>query len=322
MPKITHLEAVMRAIREEMQENPRVFVMGTDMTSGLHGDFHIDKVGRDRVRNTPLSEAAIIGAAVGAAMTGMKPVVTIGAGSFLFCAMDQIANQAPKIRYMFGGQTSVPMIVRMTANYTASSAAHHADRLWGLFAQIAGLQIIIPTTPYDAKGLMKSAIRGNNPVLWFDDQTIQGRRGEVPDEDYTVPIGVADVKREGTDITVVAVAGAVAHALAAASELEKDDISVEVVDIRTIVPMDRETILKSVRKTGRLLIVDPAPDMCGVSAEVAAFVAEHAFPSLKSAIRRYTAPNVPVPFSPALEELLYPTTEGVVLAARAVCGRN
>jgi pyruvate dehydrogenase E1 component beta subunit len=312
------MEAVMQAIREEMRADPRVFVMGQDVQSVLFGDFGLQEFGAERVRNTPISEAGFFGAGIGAAMTGMRPVIEAGFATFLYSGMDQIANQAAKIRYMFGGQGSVPVVIRSTAAYTASTGAHHSDRPWGLFAQIPGIKIIVPTTPYDAKGLLKSAIRDGNPVLCFEDGTLKGRRGEVPEGDYTIPIGVADIKRAGSDLTIVALAASVQHSLVAAERLEREGLSAEVVDVRTVVPLDRQTILQSVRKTGRLMVVDPAPGMCGVAAEVAATVAEHAFAYLRGPIVRLTAPDIPVPFSPELERLMYPTVESIVAAARTL----
>jgi pyruvate dehydrogenase E1 component beta subunit len=233
--------------------------------------------------------------------------------------MDQVVNQAAKSRYMFGGQASVPLVIRAPVLYAIGLAAHHSDRPWGLFAQAPGLKIIVPTTPYDAKGLLKSAIRDGNPVLCFEDCLLQDLKGEVPDAEYTVPIGVADIKRTGSDVTIVALAAAVHHSLAAAQQLECEGISVEVIDVRSVVPLDRRTILGSVAKTGRLIVVDPAPGTCSVAAEVAATASEHVFEKLKGPIVRLTAPDVPVPFSPDLERLVYPTVDTIVAAVREHC---
>ncbi len=317
MTAMTFMEAIWSTIREEMRCNPRVLLLGQDLQFDSSAPW--EEFGAARVRNTPISEAAFIGAAIGAALTGMRPIVGLGCSTFLYSAMDQIVNQAAKSRYMFGGQASVPLVIRAPVLYTISAAAHHSDRPWALFAQAPGLKIIVPTTPFDAKGLMRSAIRDGNPVLCFEDITLSTVLGDVPEDDYTVPIGAADIKRIGTDITIAAVAAAVQHSLAAATELEKEGISVEVVDIRTVVPLDRQTILKSVSKTGRLIVVDPAPGMCSVAAEVAATVAEFAFEALKVPVVRLTAPDVPVPFSPQLERLMYPTTTTIVDAARKLC---
>lgn len=321
MSEITYLEAAKQAILEEMRSNPRVFIMGQDVQTGSYADA-MQELGPERIRNTPICETGFYGAGIGAALTGMRPVIEGAFSTFLYSAMDQIANQAAKSRYMFGGQASVPLVIRSFVAYTNASAAHHSDRPWGLFAQVPGLKIIVPATPYDAKGLLKSAIRDGNPILCFHDVTLSGSHGEVPDGDYTVPIGAADIKHVGSDLTVVALAAAVHHSLAAAQTLESEGISVEVVDLRTVVPLDRRTILESVAKTGRLVVVDPAPGTCSVASEVAATVAENAFEHLKAPIVRLTAPDIPVPFSPDLERLMYPTAESIAAAARKLFGRQ
>jgi len=318
MPQITYFEAGLQALREEMRSDPRVFVMGQDVQNAdiLFGGIAIREFGIERTRNTPISETGFFGAGIGAALTGMRPVIEGAFSTFLYSAMDQIVSQAAKSRYMFGGQASVPIVIRTVVSYSSSMAAHHSDRPWGIFAQIPGLKIVVPTTPYDAKGLLKSAIRDGNPVLYFQDSNVMGQLGEVPESNYTVPIGVADVKRVGSDLTIVAVAASVLHSLTAAQQLEHEGISVEVVDLRTIAPLDRRTIVESVMKTGRLLVVDPAPLTCSVASEVAATVAERIFEYLKAPILRLTAPDVPVPFSPDLEQLMYPTVESITAAAR------
>lgn len=318
MPQITYREAAKQAIVEEMRRDPRVFIMGQDVQTGLYADV-VKELGPDRIRNTPISESGFYGAGIGAALTGMRPVIEAAFSTFCYSAMDQIANQAAKSRYMFGGQASVPIVIRALAAYSVALAAHHSDRPWGLFAQVPGLKIIVPSTPRDAKGLLTSAIRDENPILCFDDITLLGLLGEVPEGEYVVPLGVADIKRAGSDLTIVALAASVHHSLAAAEILEGDGLSVEVLDLRTIAPMDKQMIIDCVAKTGRLLVVDPAPRACGVSSEVAATVAEHAFDSLKAPIVRLTAPDVPVPFSPDLERLMYPTTQSIAAAARDLC---
>jgi pyruvate dehydrogenase E1 component beta subunit len=320
MAEITFIEAVRSAIREEMRSDSRVFVMGQDVELILLDAKR--EFGAERIRNTPISEAGFVGAGIGAALTGMRPIVELGCSTFLYSAMDQVVNQAAKSRYMFGGQASVPLVIRAPVLYAMSLAAHHADRPWGLFAQAPGLKIVVPTTPYDAKGLLKSAIRDGNPVLWFEDVSLWGQQGEVPEGDYSIPIGVADIKRAGSDITIVALAAAVHHSLAAADKLANEGISVEVIDVRTVVPLDRRTILESVAKTGRLMVVDPAPGTCGVAAEISAIVAQNAFEWLKGPIVRLTAPDIPVPFSPELERLVYPTVEGIISAARGQCSNQ
>lgn len=318
MSLITYGEASKRAVVDEMRRDSRVFVMGQDVQTGVYADV-LRELGSERIRNTPICEAGFYGAAIGAALTGMRPVVEGAISTFFYSAMDQIANQAAKSRYMFGGQANVPLVMRATVAYTIAAAAHHSDRPWGLFAQVPGLKIIVPSTPYDANGLLKSAIRDGNPVLCFDDCTLSGLQGEVPDVEYTVALGVADIKRAGSDLTVVALAAAVHHSLAAAEALEGEGISVEVVDVRTVAPLDRQTILTSVAKTGRLVVVDPAPGTCSLASEVAATVAENVFDRLKAPVIRLTAPDIPVPFCPDLERLMYPTADTIAAAARKLC---
>lgn len=320
MPETTYQQAAHQAILEEMRADPRVFIMGQDIQIGSYADA-LQEFGRERIRNTPISEAGFYGAGIGAALTGMRPLIEAAFSTFCYSAMDQIANQAAKSRYMFGGQASVPLVIRAYAAYGVALAAHHSDRPWGLFAQIPGLKIIVPTTPYDVKGLLRSAIRDRNPVLCFDDFQLLGMRGEVPDDDYEIPIGLADVKRAGADATIVALAAAVHESLAAAEQVEHEGLSAEVIDIRTVVPLDRQTIFQSVMKTGRLIVVDAAPGMCSVASEIAASVAECAFRELKAPIIRLTAPDIPVPFSPDLERLMYPTAESIAATVRRVCGR-
>src|SRR5690349_2589331 len=271
MSTLTYIDASKQAIVEEMRRDPRVFVMGQDVRSGMYADV-VKEFGEERLRNTPVSETGFYGAGIGAALTGMRHVIEAAFCTFFYSAMDQIANQAAKSRYMFGGQASVPLVIRGLVAYSVAAAAHHSDRPWGLFAQIPGLKIVVPATPYDAKGLLKSSIRDANPVLCFDDITLLGIQGEVPDADFTVPLGVASIKRAGSDVTIVGLAAAVHHSLAAAQVLEGEGISAEVIDIRTVVPLDWKTILGSVYRTGRLVVVDPAPRTCSVASEVAASV--------------------------------------------------
>jgi acetoin:2,6-dichlorophenolindophenol oxidoreductase subunit beta len=316
MTQMTFMEALSLAVREEMRRNPRVVVMGQDVEFSLLDEATKREFDPGRVRNTPISETGFIGAGIGAALTGMRPLIQLGCSTFLYSAMDQVVNQAAKSRYMFGGQANVPLVIRAPVLYAVGAAAHHSDRPWGLFAQAPGLKIIVPTTPYDAKGLLTSALRDGNPVICFEDITLCEQRGDVPEHDYTVPIGVADIKRVGKDLTIVAIAAAVQHSLSAAEKLAEDGISAEVIDIRTVVPLDRQTIVDSVKKTGRLVVVDPAPRTCSVAAEVAATVAEAAFEYLRFPIVRLNAPDVPVPFSPELERLMYPTADSIAAAVR------
>lgn len=319
MARMTYLEAISAAIRDEMRRNPRVVIMGQDVEFLSLDEQSRQEFSAERIRNTPISECGFIGAGIGAALTGMHPIIQLGCSTFLYSAMDQVVNQAAKNRYMFGGQASVPLFIRAPVLYSIGAAAHHSDRPWGLFAQAPGLKIIVPATPYDAKGLVTSGLRDGNPVICFEDIRIFELTGEVPEADYSVPIGVADIKRSGTDITVVALAASVQHSLDAAQRLADEGISAEVVDIRTVVPLDRRAITESVSRTGRLLVVDPAPRTCSVAAEVAATVAESAFNYLKGPIVRLTAPDVPVPFSPELERLMYPTAEVIVATVRKQC---
>lgn len=322
MIQVTFMEAIKSAIQEEMRRDSRILIMGQDVQLFSLNEEARREFGTRRIRNTPISESGFIGAGIGAALTGMRPIVELGCSTFLYSAMDQVVNQAAKSRYMFGGQAHVPLVIRAPVFYGIGTAAHHSDRPWGLFAQAPGLKIIVPSTPYDAKGLIKSAIRDGNPVLCFEDISLWGLTGEIPEEEYTVPIGSADIKRAGTDVSIVAVAGAVPHSLAAAAKLEEEGISAEVIDLRTIVPLDRETVLNSVQKTGRLVVVDPAPGMCGIAAEVAATVAERGFRYLRGPIARLTAPDIPVPFSPALERLMYPTAETISARVRQEFGER
>lgn len=315
MTQLTYAEAMRSAICDEMKADARVFVMGQDIQILSHADT-MREFGAERIRNTPISEAGFVGAGIGAALTGMRPVVELGCSTFLYSAMDQVVNQAAKSRYMFGGQASIPLVIRAPVLYNVSAAAHHSDRPWGLFAHAPGLKIIVPATPYDAKGMLTSAIRDENTVLCFEDVSLLGMRAEVPSESYTVPIGIANVKRTGSDVTVVTLAAAVHHSLEAAQTLESEGVSVEVIDLRTVVPLDWETVIESAAKTGRLIVVDPAPRMCGVAAEVVAVVCEKAFNRLKCPVVRLTAPDVPVPFAPGLERLLYPTVAAITFAIR------
>ena len=318
MAEMTYREAAKQAIVEEMRRDARVFVMGEDVQTTLYADVLVE-FGRERIRNTPICETGFYGAGLGAALTGLRPVIEGAFCTFLYSAMDQVANQAAKSRYMFGGQAHVPLVMRSAVSYTIGSAAHHSDRPWGLFAQVPGLKIIVPSTPRDVKGLLKSALRDGNPVLCFDDYTLFTMRGEVPEEDYTIPIGVADIKRAGSDVTIVTLAAAVHQCLAAAEQLANGGIAAEVIDLRSVAPLDRDCILRSVARTGRLIVVDPAPATAGIAAEVAATVAERAFEDLLAPPVRLTAPDVPVPFSPDLERLMYPTAHSIAAAARSLC---
>lgn len=316
MPELTYLEAIYEAQREEMQRDSRVFIMGEDIEASVFGTTtgFIEEFGRERVRNTPLSENGFVGAAAGAAMVGMRPIVDFTIASFMYVAMDQLVSITAKATYMYGGQTRVPVLLRAAMFYGGANAAQHSDRPHPMFMNVPGLKIIAPTTPYDVKGLLKAAIRDDDPVISFEDGTLWFAKGPVPEEEYLIPLGQADVKREGQDVTIVAIAGAMPHALTAAEKLAAENISVEVIDPRTLVPLDRETILTSIEKTGRLVVVDPAHKTCSAASEIAAMVAEEGFWNLKGPIVRVATPDIQIPFSPPLEQTLYPNPEKIVAA--------
>jgi len=313
--EISFTDAVEEAMTEEMQRDPRVIYLATRRAAALEKKF-----GDKRVRITPISEAAFTGIGLGAAGSGFRPVVNWGSVTFSFVAMDQIVNQASKIRYMFGGQADFPVTYRCTTGGGAQTAAQHSQRPYSMFMHLAGLKIILPSTPADAKGLLKSAIRDNNPVVYFECSRLAAVTGPVPEGDYTVPIGVADVKRAGRDVTVVALAYYVREALAVAEALAAEDVSLEVVDPRTLVPIDAEAIRASVRKTGRLVVVDEAPATCSAASEIIALVTEDpdTFRALKAPVWRVCAAPVPVPFSPVLEQAALPDRARIMAAIRHV----
>ena len=316
------INALNQAISEEMRRDPKVYFMGEDVRSSVYGAAAglYDEFGDDRVLDTPLSENGFFGAAVGSAALGMRPIVET-LTSFMWVGMDQLVSQAAKMRYMFGGQVNLPIVYRAVMFYGGSSAAHHSDRSYPVFMNIGGLKIVIPSTPADARGLMRTAIRDNDPVITFEDGTLMGTRGEVPDDpDFMVPFGVANVMRKGTDCTVVAIAGSVVHAISAAETLQSEGISVEIIDPRTLVPLDKETILKSVEKTGRLVIADPASKVCSAASEIASIVSEEGFWSLQAPIKKVASKQVHIPYSPALEKLVYPTADAIVNAVRETLG--
>lgn len=316
--RMSYLEAIVQAHIEEMDRDRRVILMGEDIA--VYGGGKIaEHFGPDRIWSMPISEGSFTGVGIGAAISGLRPIVDLNIASFVYLAADQIINQASKLRYMTGGQIKVPLVIRCCMYHGASIAAQHSDRPYPLFMNVPGLKIVSPTTPADMKGLLKAAVRDDDPVLIFEDIKLWPTKGDVPtDREYVVPIGKADIKRVGTDVTIVAIAGAMRTVLAAADILAKDGISAEVIDPRTLKPLDMETILTSVAKTGRLLIVENAHRVCGFGSEVAATVVEVGFDLLKKPIRRLAAPDVHVPFSPVLEEQLYPRSEQVVAAARQV----
>ena len=323
MREIMYRDAIREAMAEEMRRDPRVFLMGEDVaehggnflvTTGLFEEF-----GENRVFDTPLSESALVGAGVGAAMMGLRPIVEVMFADFVTIAMDAIVNHAAKVYYMSGGEVTAPMVVRLAA-YGAGrrSGPHHSQCIESLLTNVPGLTIVAPSTAYDAKGLLKTAIRMQSPVLFLEHKMLYAKKGEVPEDEYLIPLGVADIKRQGTNLTLVSYGRMVDISLAAAKTLEKEGVSAEVIDLRSLQPLDEETILSSVRKTGHLVIVHEAPVRGGFGGEVAAVVAEKALGYLDAPIKRVGAPWVPVPFSPTLEDAYVPQEADVVKAGLAV----
>src|SRR5437016_4937121 len=315
-----------RSKQEEMRRDKRVCIFGEDVAeagtpfkvlSGL-----VEEFGRERVLDTPISEAGFTGMGVGAAMTGLRPVVDIMFGDFLTLTMDQLVNQAAKVHYMSGGTWKVPMVLRTTLGATRRSAAQHSQSLHAWLSHVPGLKVAMPSTPYDAKGLLKTAIRDENPVVFFEDKMMYKLKGPVPEQEYTIPFGVAEVKREGEDITIVATSSMVQVALGAAEMLGKAGISAEVVDPRTTWPLDEKTLVESAKKTSRAIVVDEGYGRYGVSGEIASVIAEGAFYSLDAPVKRMGAMHVPIPFSPPLEDVTVPTEQAVFQAARAMCGKR
>jgi len=322
--EMSYQEAIREALREEMVRDERVFVMGEDIAKhgGAFGVTRtlFDQFGPERVRNTPISENTIVGAGTGAALAGMRPVMEIMFVDFSGLAMDQICTQAAKLRFMTGGQCKVPWVLRMPQGGGAgkSTAAQHSQSLEMWFAHIPGLKVVLPSTPYDAKGLLKAAIRDDNPVIFLEHKLLYSFRGRVPDQDYVLPLGECDVKREGKDVTVVASGAMVWHAMVAANILDREGISVEVVDLRTISPLDEKAIGRSVRKTGRVVLVAEPCRSYGPTGEWAMVVIEQAFDYLQAPIIRVTGRFSPIPFADSLEKGVWPETDDVVQAIRRV----
>jgi len=322
---ITLGQAIREAIAEEMRRDPCVFIMGEDVAeagtpfkvlSGL-----VEEFGTTRVIDTPISEVGITGMGVGGAMTGMRPIVDIMFGDFIALAMDQIVNQAAKVHYMSGGKLKVPLVIRTTMGATRRTAAQHSQSLHAWVSHIPGLKVVLPSTPYDAKGLLKTAIRDDNPVIFFEDKMMYQLKGPVPNEDYALPFGVADIKRAGNDITLVATSSMVQIALEAAEQLAEIGISAEVVDPRTMFPLDKQRLIESAQKTSRAIVIDEGYERYGVTAEIAAVIADGAFYYLDAPVKRMGAMDVPVPFSPVLEDLTVPTAKAVLELAKTLCGR-
>jgi pyruvate/2-oxoglutarate/acetoin dehydrogenase E1 component len=324
--EISFGDAIREALAEEMRRDPTIVLLGEDVAEagtpfkvvkGL-----VEEFGKERVIDTPISEPGFTGLAVGAAMTGMRPIVDIMFGDFMALIMDQVANQAAKVHYMSGGRWKVPMVVRATMGATRRSAAQHSQSLHAWSAHVPGLKVVVPSTPHDAKGLLKSAIRDDNPVVFFEDKISYSKvKGPVPEGEYTIPLGTADIKREGRDITLIATSSMVQVALGAAGMLEEVGISTEVVDPRTMWPLDEKTLIESVRKTSRAMVIDEGYFRYGVTGEIASVVAEGAFYDLDGPVRRLGARHVPVPFSPVLEDTTVPTERDVVELARKMCNR-
>jgi pyruvate dehydrogenase E1 component beta subunit len=324
--EITFGEAIREALAEEMRRDPRVVLLGEDVAEAgttfkvLKG--LVEEFGKERVIDTPISEAGFTGLGVGAAMTGLRPVIDIMFGDFLTLTMDQLVNQAAKVHYMSGGKWKVPMVVRATLGATRRSAAQHSQSLHAWPSHIPGLKVVLPSTPYDAKGLLKAAIRDDNPVVFFEDKISYAKvKGPVPSEEYVIPLGVADVKREGRDITIVATSSMVQVALGAARMLEEIGVSAEVVDPRTTWPLDEKTLIESAKRTSRAIVVDEGYFRYGVTGELASVIAEGAFYDLDGPVRRIGAMHVPIPFSPPLEDATVPTERGVFEMARQMCNR-
>jgi acetoin:2,6-dichlorophenolindophenol oxidoreductase subunit beta len=331
MTLMTYIGAIGAAQREAMEADERVIIIGEDVEANVYGttgggksreaqgDF-LQMFGANRIRNTPISEEVIVGAAAGAAMTGLRPIVDLSYSSFLYLAMDQFVNQVAKNRYMFGGQASMPVVFRSAMFHGLSTGAHHSDRPYPMFMSVPGLKIIAPASPRDAKGLLRAAIDSDDPVLCFEAVTLWGLREDVEEGEFRVPLGVARTVRPGSDATLVAISSTVPEATAAAESLAAEGVSVEVIDPRTLAPLDHDAILASVARTGRLVVTEPAHRTCGAAAEISAVVAEHAFDALRAPIVRVTTPDMQIPFSPALEKQLYPSRTTIAGAVRRVCG--
>ncbi|MEB2276399.1 alpha-ketoacid dehydrogenase subunit beta [Bacillus sp. ILBB4] len=334
--KLSMSEAINEAMKLAMRKDENVVLLGEDVAGGAEIDHLQDdeawggvlgvtkglvqEFGRERILDTPISEAAYIGAAMGAAATGLRPVAELMFNDFIGCCLDQVLNQGAKFRYMFGGKAEVPVTIRTTHGAGFRAAAQHSQSLYALFTSIPGIKVVVPSNPYDAKGLLLAAIEDNDPVIFFEDKTLYNMKGEVPEGYYTIPLGKADVKREGTDLTIIAIGKQVNTALAAADQLSHKGIDVEVVDPRSLSPFDEETILSSVEKTNRLIVIDEANPRCSIATDIAALVADKGFDMLDAPIKRITAPHTPVPFSPPLEDIYLPTPQKVIEVVSELLG--
>ena len=322
MPEMNFIQAINTALAEEMRHDPATFMMGLDIWVGAFGATSglTDEFGAERILNAPISEAGYAGAGVGAAMAGMRPIVEIEFASFFYCCWDQVCNQAAKLRYMSGGQADMPITFRAVCGAVGSAAAQHSETVYSQFMSVPGLKIVVPSGAYDMKGLLKSAIRDNNPVLVFEHLKLGRSREEVPEEEYLVPIGQATVKREGSDVTIIAIGYMVSQALKAAKSLEEDGISAEVIDPRSLIPLDEETILSSVAKTHNVLVVDEGHLRCGAAAEISAVIADKGFDSLDAPVKRLAAPDVPIPFSPPMEKFILPNDKKITATVKEMLG--
>ena len=322
MPEMNFIQAINTALAEELRHDPATFMMGLDIWVGAFGATSglTDEFGAERILNAPISEAGYAGAGVGAAMAGMRPIVEIEFASFFYCCWDQVCNQAAKLRYMSGGQADMPITFRAVCGAVGSAAAQHSETVYSQFMSVPGLKIVVPSGAYDMKGLLKSAIRDNNPVLVFEHLKLGRSKEEVPEDEYLVPIGQAAVKREGSDVTIIAIGYMVSQALKAAKALQEDGISAEVIDPRSLIPLDEETILSSVAKTHNVLVVDEGHLRCGAAAEISAVIADKGFDSLDAPVKRLAAPDVPVPFSPPLEKFILPNDKKISATVKEMLG--
>lgn len=336
--EISMSSALNEAIKLAMRRDENVILMGEDVAGGAHVDHLQDdeawggvlgvtkgivqEFGRERVLDTPISEAGYVGAAMAAASTGLRPIAELMFNDFIGTCLDQVLNQGAKFRYMFGGKAEVPITIRTTHGAGFRAAAQHSQSLYALFTSIPGLKVVVPSSPYDAKGLLLAAIEDQDPVIFFEDKTLYNIRGDVPERYYTLPLGKADVKREGSDVTIFAVGKQVHTALEAAEQLAVQGIEAEVIDPRSLSPLDEETILTSVEKTNRLVIVDEANPRCGIAADISSLVADKGFDLLDAPIKKVTAPHTPVPFSPPLEDIYLPTPDKVVNTVLEMVGKS
>jgi pyruvate dehydrogenase E1 component beta subunit len=322
---ITYIEALREALREEMERDVRVFLLGEDIQKGYGDGLFgvtrnlVDVFGEERVRNTPISEIAIVGTAVGAALTGMRPVAEIMYSDWMTLAMEPIVNIAAKLRFLHGGETKVPLVVRTTTGGRIRSGPCHSQSLEAWFLHVPGIKVVEPSTPYDAKGLLKTAIRDDNPVVFFEHKLLYKTKGVVPTGEYTIPFGEADFKRRGNDVSIIATSIMVNESLEAAKELESEGIESEVVDPRTLIPFDKQTVLDSVKKTGKVVIVEEGCRTGGIGAEIAAMIYEEAFDCLDAPIKRVASPDVPIAFSPPLEDRIIPNKDSIVSAVKSIC---